>query len=128
VRVRYVGLALITIVVGLIVHWSARGLDAAVRDILGDALWAAMIVWWVGAIAPGARPLARAAGAYGVCVAVELSQLYHSPGIDAVRETTLGGLVLGSGFDRRDLVAYAIGVGVAMLIDAKLRIGRSGRG
>ena len=128
-RVRYAGLALVTIAVGLFVHWSLRGLAPAVRDVLGDALWAAMIVWWIGVIIPRGRPLVRAGGAYAVCVAVEVSQLYHSPAIDAVRETTLGGLVLGSGFDPRDLVAYALGVGVALLIDTKLlRIRRGGRG
>jgi hypothetical protein len=79
-----------------------------------------MIVWWIGVVAPSARSLVRAAVAYGVCVAVELSQLYHSPAIDAVRETPLGGLVLGSGFDPRDLAAYALGVGVALLIDARM--------
>src|SRR3954462_2075329 len=97
VRATYAGLAFATIVVGLIVHWSASRVDPTVRDILGDALWAAMIVWWIGVIAPSARPIIRAACAYAVCVVVELSQLYHSPAIDAVRETTLGGLVLGSG-------------------------------
>jgi hypothetical protein len=31
-----------TIVVGLVVHWYATVLPAAMRDILGDALWAMM--------------------------------------------------------------------------------------
>jgi hypothetical protein len=95
-------------------------LDAAVRDVLGDALWAAMIAWWVGALAPGASLVRRGAAAYGVCVAVELSQLYHAPGIDAVRATRVGHLVLGSGFDPRDLVAYAGGVAAAVLIERLL--------
>lgn len=87
---------------------------------MGDALWAAMIVWWVGVIAPTSRPVIRAAWAYAACVVVEVSQLYHSPAIDAVRDTRLGQLVLGTGFDPRDLAAYALGVLVALLIDAGL--------
>jgi hypothetical protein len=44
------------------------------------------------------------------CFAVEFSQLIHLPMLDALRRTTLGYLVLGSGFDRRDLAGYAGGV------------------
>jgi hypothetical protein len=52
-----------------------------------------------------------------ICFAVELSQLYHAPALDALRETTAGHLVLGSGFDPRDLIAYAAGVCAAALVD-----------
>lgn len=119
-RLFYVALAVITITVGLVVHGSMAGLSDAARDITGDALWAVMIVWWIGALLPRRGPLARAAIAYGICTAVELSQLYHTPALDSIRETTLGGLVLGSGFDPRDLLAYALGVAVALAIDVVL--------
>jgi hypothetical protein len=76
-----------------------------------------MMTWWVGAVAPRASLLTRTAFAFGICAAVELSQLVHAPAIDAVRSTTLGGLVLGSGFDPRDLAAYAIGVAAAALLE-----------
>jgi hypothetical protein len=112
-RMRYVAAALATIAVGLLVHLGGSGLDPVVRDVLGDALWAMMIVWWVSAITPGARLAARIAVAYAVCAAVELCQLYHTPGLDALRSTRLAGLVLGSGFDARDLAAYALGVASA---------------
>jgi len=100
-----------------VVHGRATALGAVARDVVGDALWAAMILWWVGAIAPGARLVVRAAAAYLVCASVELSQLYHSPALDAARATPLG-LVLGSGFDWRDLGAYALGVLGAALLEA----------
>jgi hypothetical protein len=53
-------------------------------------------------------------------VAVEVSQLYHAPVVDAVRATRLGHLVLGSGFDARDLAAYAGGIVGAVLLEAAL--------
>ena len=84
----------------------------------GDALWAAMVAWLIGVMFPGMRLGARIAIAFAWCVVIETSQLLHSPGIDALRETTLGHLVLGSGFDPRDFLAYAAGVGVVVLIDA----------
>lgn len=106
-----------TIAAGLAVHLGGGGLPPALRDITGDALWAAMMAWWVGACFPRRRPLPRAALAYAVCVAVELSQRIHTPTLDAVRGTTLGHLVLGSGFDPRDVAAYLAGVVLALIIE-----------
>lgn len=95
------------------------------RDMLGDALWAAMIFWLLGIVAPMSKVAARGAVAYAVCVLVEVSQLFHSSGLDAMRETTMGHLVLGNGFDARDLLAYALGTGVAVLIDVGIFKNRS---
>lgn len=119
-RLRYLALAVATIVVGLGVHLHAAFLAAAPRDVLGDALWAAMIVWWVSAVAPHARRGRRGAVALAVCWAVELGQRVHGPALDAVRGTLPGHLVLGSGFDPRDLAAYAAGVAAALLADRAL--------
>jgi uncharacterized protein DUF2809 len=121
-----VAVALGTIGVGLIVHWYATPFAFTVRDVLGDALWAMMVAWWVGALAPGMRVGARAGIALAVCWAVEFSQLYHLPVLDAVRRTTPGQLVLGSGFDVRDLWAYAIGVLAALLLETAMRRSRAG--
>lgn len=117
-RATFLALACATIAVGLLVHLRGAVLGPTARDVVGDALWALMIAWWAGALAPSARLAVRSAAAYAVCVGVEVSQLYHAPAIDAVRETTVGHLVLGSGFDPRDLVAYAAGVAVAAVLEA----------
>jgi hypothetical protein len=117
-RATYVALALCTIAVGLLVHGRGGALGPVARDVAGDALWAAMIAWWAGALAPRTRLAVRSAAALAICVAVEGSQLYHAPGVDAVRRTRLGQLVLGSGFDPRDIAAYAAGVAGAALIES----------
>ena len=117
IPLRYLALAVTTIVIGLAVHSGSATMRPSARDVLGDALWAAMIVWLVSAAAPPARLATRSAAALAICVAVELSQLYHAPALDALRATTGGRLVLGSGFDPRDLLAYAAGVCAAAIID-----------
>lgn len=76
-----------------------------------------MIAWWIGALAPGASIRGRAGAALALCAGVEVSQLFHSPALDALRSTTAGQLVLGSGFDPRDLVAYTLGVLAAALLE-----------
>lgn len=113
----YLALAVSTIALGLAVHLGGGALGPAMRDRLGDALWAAMIVWWLAAVAPKARPLLRNTAALAICFAVEFSQLYHAPALDAFRNTMFGHLVLGSGFDPGDLVAYTAGVLAAAAID-----------
>jgi uncharacterized protein DUF2809 len=124
-RLVFVGTALATIVVGLVVHWWGGALPKALRDFLGDALWAMMIYWWIGAGVPNGRLDRRALVALAVCWVVEVSQLFHTPMLDGWRQTTVGQLVLGSGFDPRDLGAYALGVLAAWSLELKARAGVS---
>ncbi|HEX6560255.1 MAG TPA: DUF2809 domain-containing protein, partial [Longimicrobiales bacterium] len=100
-RRAYVVLLLITVVVGLTIHLHGFGLAPRARDILGDALWAAMIFWLVSLAAPNAGLARRAAAALTICFAVELSQRIEHPVLHAVRSSTLGHLVIGSDFDAR---------------------------
>jgi hypothetical protein len=109
-RAAYIALGCSAIAIGLAVHWRGDVLDPAVRDIAGDGLWAAMMLCWIGAVVPGASLRARAGAALLICFAVEFSQLYRTPALDRLRATTAGHLLLGSDFDVRDLMAYAIGV------------------
>jgi hypothetical protein len=116
-RSRYVALAVGTIAVGLAVHWRGGALSPVVRDVLGDALWAAMVMWIIGAVGPAVRWPSRAFVAFAICVVTELSQLWHFPALDSLRQTTMGQLVLGSGFDARDFLAYAAGIFAAGLFE-----------
>jgi hypothetical protein len=60
-------------------------------------------------------------GALGVAVLVELSQLVHTPWLDALRRTRAGALVLGQGFLWSDLACYAAGAAAAVLVDRAIR-------
>jgi hypothetical protein len=115
-RLRYFILAIVTIGAGLIVHFDGRVLSFRVRDILGDALWAMMMVWWMGLALPRVRLSARGVAAFAICACVELSQRYHTPFLDAARLTIPGQLILGSGYDPRDFLAYAAGGIVAVTL------------
>lgn len=103
-RFKYLLLTLGTIVLGLL----SRKTDACTIDFVkmyvGDVLWAAMVYF-------GCRFLFVRMGrsvSFGVALVfsylIEISQLYHAPWINAIRGTTLGGLVLGFGFLWSDLV------------------------
>ncbi|MBT0569911.1 DUF2809 domain-containing protein [Curvibacter sp. CHRR-16] len=83
----------------------------------GDALWALMVFVGWAFCKPKASTQTIAALALVTSFAVEFSQLYQAPWINAVRHTTLGHLVLGSTFVWGDLLAYVVGVGFGVLVD-----------
>ena len=116
-RLRSAALAVATLFVGLAVHRVGFRLNPAVRDMLGDALWAVMIFYGLGVLLPRARLRTRFALALAICAGVEASQLYHHPRLDALRGTRLGHLFLGSGFDARDFLSYALGAAAAALLE-----------
>jgi hypothetical protein len=116
-RLRYAALVGATVAVGLAVHRLNLGLHPLVRDVTGDALWAMMIFFGLGVVQPVMGWRTRLGLAVVICFGVELSQLYHRPWLDAVRATTPGHLVLGSGFDPRDFLSYLLGVITAAGLD-----------
>lgn len=119
-RLRYLALAVATIALGLLFQQTRDALPFAFADALGDALWALMMYWLVGVAYATPRRLPRAAVALVLCWLVEFSQLYHTPWLDRHRATTLGHLILGSGFDLRDLASYGIGVLVGLRLEMVL--------
>lgn len=104
---------------------ASRRYAASVPDLLGqyagDTLWALLVFMAVVFAAPALSTLRAAAIASMICLGVELSQLYHAPGIDAVRMTWAGGLVLGYGFLWSDLACYAAGVAAGVALDRATR-------
>lgn len=57
------------------------------------------------------------------CATIVVGLVVHLRGaaLDAARASTLGHLVLGRGFDPRDLAAYAAGVALAALLESAIR-------
>lgn len=120
-RLFYLLLTVLTIGLGL----ESRAYRSALPDFVGayagDTLWALMVYLGLGILWPQASVGRRAGLALGFSVAIELSQLYHAPWIDAVRRTRLGGLVLGFGFLWSDLVCYAAGIGFGAGVESLLQ-------
>ena len=95
----------------------AHALPGFIAAYAGDTLWALAAFLGIRLILPRASTRTVAMLAMAFSVAIELSQLYHAPWIDSIRHTTLGGLILGFGFLWSDLVCYALGVGLGVLVD-----------
>lgn len=109
-----------TIAVGLAVH----RLPGLLGDMLGGALYAALVYLVLALLRPAARPVVLAVAALAVCTVVELAQLTDGPRT-AVAAVPVLRLVLGSTFYAPDLLAYALGAlgagGVDALVTNRMR-------
>jgi hypothetical protein len=115
-KLKYFLLTLTVLLLGLASrHFSSP--NSFMYDHVGDGLWAAMIYFGFRFLKPEFPQQKTGIIALSFCFLIEISQLYQAPWINAVRHTTLGGLVLGFGFLWSDLVGYCVGVFVAWLFD-----------
>lgn len=116
-RLLQVGATVLVIALGLASRAYPQFVPEALGKYPGDALWAMMIFFALGAIATRMRTWQLALTALLICFAVEFGQLYQAPWIVSLRAHPLGHLVLGSHFGWVDLLAYTAGVTIAALVD-----------
>jgi hypothetical protein len=91
----------------------------------GDILYATMS-FWIGCLLVPRRPaVGIGVGAMAFCLAIECLKLLDWPWMANVRHNPFGHLIFGTGFQPTNLICYAVGVALALLIE---RLGRPGRG
>jgi hypothetical protein len=86
----------------------------------GDALWTIVVFLLLGFALPRVNTLKITALALLISYTVEFGQLYRAPWLVGIRSTTLGHLLLGSDFSWEDLVAYAIGALIALVVETSI--------
>jgi hypothetical protein len=113
----WVALIALACTVGIGSRRFALALPAFIAAYAGDTLWALVAFLGLGLFLP--RTSTRHVGLLAIVfsVMIEVSQLYDAPWINAIRQTTLGGLILGFGFLWSDLTCYVVGVGLGVLIE-----------
>lgn len=116
-RIVYFFLILLTVGIGLTSRKMADQLPKLVNLYLGDILWALMIFLITGFIFNKRKTGCIGLYAAAFCYLIEISQLYHTQWIDAIRSTTLGALILGYGFLWSDILAYSMGVGLGIILE-----------
>ena len=113
--------AVAVVFVGLASRRYQAVLPKFVGEYAGDTLWALMLSLLVSALLAGRTVTYRATISLVLAFLVEISQLYHAPWIESIRNTTLGGLVLGFGFLWTDLVCYTVGIIIGAVAECGLR-------
>ena len=121
----WIALIALVIPLGLGSRRYAHALPAFVAAYTGDTLWALAAFLGFGLVLPRASTIRVALLAITFSVLIEVSQLYHAPWIDSIRHTTLGGLILGFDFVWSDLVCYAVGVGLGVVIEQVTHLARN---
>ncbi|MDM8561386.1 DUF2809 domain-containing protein [Candidatus Parabeggiatoa sp. HSG14] len=110
---------------GLVSRWYPERLPHFIAIYAGDTLWALMVFFLIGLLFPSLPTVKVVVIALLFVFSIELSQLYHAPWIDDIRQYRLAALVLGRGFLWSDLVCYMGGIlmgALAELSFQKLRL------
>lgn len=121
-RLYYMVAVLLIVAAGLGVRMYSETLPPFVAAHFGDALWACMIYCGVRCLRVN-KPIPWAVViSAGICFVIEFSQLYQANWINAIRDTTLGALILGHGFLFVDLIRYSVGIMLAAIVDMMKRL------
>lgn len=118
-RLLYLILTIIVMILGLLSR-KISGLPKIIELYSGDILWALMVFLIIAFIFNKKSTIFIISWAIIFSYSIEISQLYHAPWIDAIRNTTLGGLILGFGFLWSDLICYTIGIIIGIIIEKLL--------
>lgn len=113
----YVAVTILIMVLGLGSRAFSNVLPNTINTYLGDSLWAAMIFTGCGFLFQKMKTMLSGIISLSFCFIIEISQLYHAEWIDRIRDTSLGGLVLGYGFLWSDIEAYTIGIAFCAAIE-----------
>lgn len=116
-RLIYLIAVIVVILLGMSTRIFTEALPVFVVDNFGDALWASMIYFGTRMLLAHKKLYWSVGFSLLFCFTIECSQLYQADWINAIRNTAIGGLVLGYGFLYVDLIRYSLGVLCAYLID-----------
>lgn len=115
-RIIYIFLTILVMSLGLLSR-KINNLPYILDKYSGDCLWALMVFLLFAFIFNKRDTKFITVLSLLFCYGIEISQLYHAPWIDAIRNTTLGGLVLGFGFLWSDILCYTIGITIGLILD-----------
>lgn len=121
-RVFYLGLTLLTIILGLASRKFMFIFPQSIAPYIGDTLWAMMVYFGFRFLIPHSNILKSFLLAIIFSYLIELSQLYQATWINQIRSTILGGLILGHGFLYEDLISYTLGISLGLGFDYLLQL------
>ena len=116
-RILYLGLALCTLFLALFIRSLWSSLPYAINFWIGDFLWSFMLYWGCRFLFLNSKRIQMTVFLIVFCWFIECSQMFHTIWLDAFRNTTFGGLLLGHGFLWSDIFSYTGGAIVAYWID-----------
>ncbi len=123
-RAAYAARILLVICLGLLSRSKHLPLPTFIAAYAGDTLWALLVFLGFGWLFPAHSIIRIALYAAAFSLGIELSQLYHTPWLDALRANHFAALVLGQGFLWSDLVCYAVGIVLGVVFELMAKRGK----
>ena len=105
------------IIIGIIILGILSRQFSIIPLWIGDILYATMAYFGFRLFMVNNKIVTVAVVALIYCYSIELLQLYRAEWIVAIRNTPPGHYILGQGFSWGDLLAYTIGIGIAIFAD-----------
>jgi Protein of unknown function (DUF2809) len=121
-RLYYAILTIFTMALGLGVRCLWHYLPNWINIWIGDFLWAVMLYFACRTLFLNVNTRKMTMCLIVFCWVIETSQQFHTPWLDAFRDTTFGGLLLGHGFLWSDIISYTAGVLVGYWLDSSLQV------
>ncbi|GAA0861402.1 DUF2809 domain-containing protein [Paraclostridium tenue] len=116
-RIKYFIITIIIMLMGLLSRKFMFIFPRNIAPFVGDMLWAMMIYFGFRFLFPKLNIIKSLVLAFLFSFSIEISQLYQSEWINNIRNTTIGGLILGHGFLFEDLISYSIGIILGCVVD-----------
>jgi len=116
----FIGLTVLTMLCGFLSRSSIITLPVFISTYAGDTLWALMVFWCFCIVVPRSKTWKISLASIVFSFAIEFSQFYSAPWIVSLRQTVLGGLILGFGFEFTDLICYSTGILTGAIIHHQL--------
>lgn len=113
-----IAILLFAVALGLRAIWNY--LPYVINIWIGDFLWAMMLYYLGIALFLPSDKYRFTLGLVLFSWFIEGSQAWHTPSLDAFRDTRFGGLLLGHGFLWSDIVSYTAGAMVGYWLDTRV--------
>lgn len=119
-RLIYIILTILVMILGLASRSMSSYLPVFIGKYAGDTLWALMIFFGLRLIFIKRKALEVGLFSLIFSYTIEVSQLIQNDFLSLIRNTRIGGLILGYGFLWSDLICYLIGISIGVFIDCKI--------
>lgn len=116
-RIKYFIITIIIMLMGLLSRKFMFIFPRNIAPFVGDMLWAMMIYFGFRFLFPKLNITKSLVLAFLFSFSIEISQLYQAQWINNIRNTIIGGLILGHGFLFEDLISYSIGIILGCVVD-----------
>ncbi|MEA3497140.1 MAG: DUF2809 domain-containing protein [Bacteroidota bacterium] len=116
-RIYYFVIIVLASLLGILSRKYSAQLPFFIAEYTGDTMWALAVFFVFRLVFNNKKSISIAFYSLIFSVVIEVSQIYKANWVDTIRQTTIGGLILGFGFLWSDIFCYLCGILIALFIE-----------